>query len=96
MRKEREMVYLIHFERHFHHARHYIGYSENDNVRLERHRQGNGARLLKAVSLAGIGYEIVRVWPEGDRAFERHIHRRKNSPKLCPLCRKEVRNHAEV
>src|SRR4030042_6235588 len=31
-----------------------------NNARLDRHRAGNGAKLLKAANIAGINYQLVR------------------------------------
>lgn len=42
-------------------------------------------RVLRA---AGIGFVVARTW-EGDRTFERKLKRRKDAPKLCPICREE-------
>lgn len=86
-------VYLIHFERALHHARHYVGYTAMESVeaRLARHRDGRGARLLAACNAAGIGYEIVRVWPFGDipsaKAQEKRLKRAGRNPDRCPVCR---------
>lgn len=83
------MIYLLHFERPYFHARHYIGFAEHDvEQRIETHRRGNGARLLRAVASARIKFSIVRTW-EGDRHFERRLKRRKKSWRLCPVCKKE-------
>lgn len=83
-------VYLIHFEKPFKHAKHYIGFSSskrNVQLRLDHHRHGRGSRLLRAVAEAGISFDVVRIWEEGDRTFERKLKRRKEAPKLCPICR---------
>jgi len=78
-------VYLIHFSAPFKHAKHYLGYAEDLGARIERHRAGNGARLLEVVTQAGIEWELARTWP-GDRRVERQLKARKNAPNLCPLC----------
>lgn len=82
-------VYLIHFDRPYKHARHYIGYSRDTVLREGRHRTGNGARLMRVVTEAGIGWRVVRVW-QGDRTFERSLKKRRNSKSLCPVCRGEA------
>ena len=79
-------VYLLHFERPYCHARHYLGFTANLQRRLQKHRSGQGARLISVISDAGIGFQLVRTW-SGDRALERQLKRRKNSPVLCPICR---------
>ena len=83
------MVYLIHFNEPLHHAQHYCGYTSKDELqeRMEAHRRGKGSRLLRAVSKAGIAWEVCRVWSDADRHFERRL---KNTHKLsrhCPVCR---------
>jgi predicted GIY-YIG superfamily endonuclease len=83
------MVYLLHFERPYFHARHYIGFT-NDRIeqRLEEHKKGDGARLMQVITQAGIGFEVARTW-EGDRSLERQLKNRKNAARLCPICRAE-------
>lgn len=79
-------VYLIHFERPLAHARHYIGFAEDVPARMSRHRSGQGARLIRAVQAAGIGWELVRVWEGESRDFERSLKRRRKSSQFCPVC----------
>lgn len=73
-------------------ARHYIGFVDGGEVellaRLERHREGTGARLMEVITLAGITWELARTW-DGDRRFERRLKNRKNACRLCPICREE-------
>jgi predicted GIY-YIG superfamily endonuclease len=79
--------YLLHFERPYRHARHYLGYASDLDARLAEHRAGRGARLIQVIIRAGIDFTLARTW-EGDRALERQLKRRHASPRLCPLCRK--------
>ncbi len=80
------MVYLIHFDRPLHHARHYLGYCADGTleVRMIRHRAGRGARLLAVLRELGIGWRVVRVF-EGDRYVERRLKQQHRSL-LCPIC----------
>ena len=78
-------IYLICFDKPFGHARHYLGWAVDHHKRLRRHRKGIGAKLLRAVQNAGIGYVVVRTW-QGDRKFERKLKDRNNRGKLCPRC----------
>ena len=79
------IVYLIHFSEAYKHARHYLGSASDLDERIERHRSGNGARLLKVITDAGISWSVVRTW-KGSRLIERQIKRRKEAPALCPIC----------
>jgi hypothetical protein len=87
------LVYLIHFDAPLRHAKHYIGYTSADSPfpRLERHRSGAGAKILAALNRLGIGYRIVRVWRDANRAFERKLKNRKESHCFCPFCRPSLR-----
>jgi predicted GIY-YIG superfamily endonuclease len=79
------VVYLIHFNRAYKHARHYLGYSENLDKRITDHLCGMGARLMEVVTEAKIEWKVSRTWP-GDRRPERHLKNRKDSPRICPIC----------
>lgn len=76
-------------------ARHYLGFVHGTGAaglravarRLERHRRGDGGRMLRACNLRGIRYDVVRTWPDGDQALENRLKRGKNHPQLCPECR---------
>ena len=79
------MVYLLHFDRPYKHARHYLGSSDDVPARIEAHRRGNGARLMEVVTAAGISFHLARVW-DGGREEERRLKAQHNSPRLCPIC----------
>jgi hypothetical protein len=81
-------IYLLHFERPIsrkHTCQHYLGWALDLAARIAEHRNGRGARLTQVALERGIAFEVVRTWP-GDRAFERKLKHRKESPRLCPLC----------
>ena len=85
-------VYLIHFERPIGdldnprgQARHYLGFTEDLDDRLQAHRTGNGSAIMAAVAREGIGWHLVRTWP-GDRDLERELKAQHNSPRFCPVC----------
>jgi hypothetical protein len=40
------------------------------------------------VTAAGISFEVAWTWCATTRAFERQVHRYKNTPALCPRCTK--------
>jgi predicted GIY-YIG superfamily endonuclease len=81
-------VYLIHFEQPLKHAHHYLGWCNDGKLkeRLERHRAGNGSKLMRAIKLAGIGWQVVRTWENVDRSFERKLKNHKKTQKFCPVC----------
>src|SRR5262245_24135043 len=84
------MIYLIHFDRPYKHARHYLGYvdgnkSERLVTRLKRHQRGGGARLLEVVTDAGSQWRFVGEWRDGDRSIERRLKQRA-STRHCPIC----------
>lgn len=86
MKPKSGTVYLIHFDRPYRHARHYLGWAANLDARISHHRAGTGARLMAVIAAAGIGFVVARTW-EGDRTFERKLKNRKESPRLCPICK---------
>ncbi len=79
------MVYLLHFSQAYRHARHYLGSTDNLDRRLAEHESGAGARLLEVITEAGIGFTLAKTW-EGGRDLERKLKRRKEAPRLCPIC----------
>lgn len=86
------MVYLIHFHKKFKHAAHYIGYCQDDlfDKRMECHRKNKGSKLIAAVNKAGIGWDVVRTWPDMDGNYERQLKNLKKSQCLCPKCCKKA------
>src|ERR1700691_2727468 len=89
-------VYLIHLQRPYHHARHYLGWTMDVERRLALHRAGGGSPLLRAAVAAGISFEVARTW-SGDRHLERRLHRYKNdAAQLCPICRGKAKWRAEA
>jgi hypothetical protein len=87
------VVYLLHFDQPYRHARHYTGWTESSGSlkeRLARHERGDGARLLEIVHAAGITWRLARTWA-GPRARERQIKRQGGASRRCPLCRQERR-----
>lgn len=79
-------VYLIHFDKPYKHAKHYRGFCEGDvEDRFITHLNSNGARLLKVLNEAGIGYSVVRVWTGVTRQFERAL-KKKSTHSICPIC----------
>lgn len=81
-------LYLLHFEPSYQHAQHYLGWTSDVEVRVERHLNGRGSPLVKAAIGAGCVVTCVRVWEEKTRSDERALKAKgKNNRKLCPVCR---------
>jgi hypothetical protein len=66
-------------------VQHYLGYAKSLTKRLERHRAGDGAQLLRVAIAAGIDFECVRTWP-GNRALEKRLKSLRSHRHLCPRC----------
>ena len=78
-------IYLLHFSQPYQHARHYLGWTRDLEVRLAQHRSGQGARLMEVVRDAGLTFDLVRTWT-GDRYLERRLKHRGGHARLCPIC----------
>lgn len=84
-------IYLLHFEKPFKHAKHYLGWANNLEGRLRHHEQGTGANLLKHVKAAGISWDLVRTWDRVDRNEERRIKNMGSLARVCPVCQAEAK-----
>lgn len=78
-------VYLVHFQKPYKHAAHYLGWTTDLDARIELHRRSQGSRLLAVVNAAGIAWEVVRTW-DADRNFERRVKNRGGLARECPAC----------
>ena len=88
-----EVCYLLHFSTKLGNpanpyamAQHYLGTATDLAERLAEHRAGGGAKITAAAAVRGIGFDVVRTWP-GGRDLERRLKRRKEGPRLCPVCK---------
>ena len=92
--------YLLHFNQRIGNpdnpkaqAQHYIGWTSDLAARVASHTAqtrplpgcGTVARIVAHVQRQGIGFRVARTWP-GDRTLERQLKRRRNAPRLCPIC----------
>lgn len=85
------VVYLIHFDQPYYHARHYLGTTNDLEHRLQQHMLGRrygGARLMEVIVSMGITWRVARLW-SGGRDVERQLKAWKNSCRLCPICQAE-------
>jgi hypothetical protein len=83
------VLYVLHFDRAYHHARHYVGIAEDGDAqrRFREHLGGQGSPLVRAVVAAGIAIQLARTAP-GDRRLERRWHQLNATGRLlCPICR---------
>lgn len=80
------VVYLLHFDRPYKHAGHYLGWTRDLEARLSDHRAGSGANLLAVIKAAGIGFVLARTWSPADRHRERQIKRQGGLSRSCPEC----------
>lgn len=83
-------IYLIHFAPAYKHAKHYLGYADDIEPRLNAHLNGRGARLTQVARDAGCTLLLVRIWEGADRKMERRIKNRSHVPMLCPICKGEA------
>lgn len=92
------MIYIIHFETPYHHARHYMGWVESEaelDYRLWKHKHGRGAVLMRVVTEAGIKWHLSQTLP-GDRTEERRLKRCGGGIRFCPECNSHVDPLKEV
>ena len=89
-------LYIIHFRAPFHHARHYVGITDQTiEDRLARHQAGRGAKLTAAVMRSGIGFDQIFVLGEFEtmrqaRDAEIRIKKHKKAQSHWPICKSKV------
>ena len=80
-------VYLLHFDEPYRHAQHYLGSAKDLDARLQHHRNGTGAHLLRVIQQHGIGWQLARTWhDDSQRQLERKLKNQHHAERLCPLC----------
>jgi hypothetical protein len=90
-RQQLGVIYLLHFDRPYRHAKHYTGWTDDLLHRLDCHAKGNGARLVAVIWQAGIGFTCVRIC-QGTRRRERAIKNAGGAVRYCPVCTPHPRN----
>ena len=89
-------VYLLHFDRPYQHAKHYLGSCQDLERRLTQHGKGRGARLLEVVQAVGMGWQLARTWCGGTHR-ERQRNNQGGASRLCPICKEARRaTHHEI
>lgn len=87
------VIYILHFtqplgdpERPRMSASHYVGWTGELESRLSEHRAGGGAKIIRALFLAGGDFKLAASW-EGTRYDERRLKKNGHFDKLCPICK---------
>lgn len=85
-------IYLLHFNQPLKHAKHYLGYSENNpEERIELHRQGKSkVRIMEVLFKANISFSVVSIWTDKSRTDERKMKGRGKSS-ICETCIKSTK-----
>jgi hypothetical protein len=85
------MIYILHIDPPLKHARHYVGWTKDDDVsrRVAEHLNQTGSRPSKLVGAALRAGCVVTLAGtlEGDRTTERKLKARGGAMSYCPLCR---------
>lgn len=87
-------VYLLHFDRPFGHARHYIGSTESLEDRFESHVTGAGSTLVKHAVNAGVNVTLAQVWKGVPLTEEYRLKNRGGAGRWCPICKQERESNA--
>lgn len=82
------MVYLLHFDRPFHHIRHFLTVAPKEALSV-----GGGVSaavvarspLLDAALGAGVSITVTRTW-NGDAVRAQQLQAHANSRRYCPVC----------
>ena len=82
MTGELGVIYMLHFDRPYRHARHYVGWTDDLLHRLDRHAKGHGARLVAVIWQAGIGFTVRPHLRRHPPHRTRHQERRRRGPVL--------------
>jgi predicted GIY-YIG superfamily endonuclease len=89
------VVYLLHLEPAYRHARHYLGWTAGDvDARLATHLRGDGSPLIRAAVAAGVDVQLAATYP-GSRQLERRLKRWHKTSQFCPTCRARSIMHGE-
>lgn len=87
-------VYLLHFDKPYKHAKHYLGFSvkhpEKDRIPLHSKGQSR-VKLMTVLFNQGIGFQVAKIWKNKERGDERKM-KSGGHARRCPICKqnKEV------
>jgi len=81
-------VYLLHFDKPYKKARHYIGIAKSSRLhrRMYEHATLRGSNLTVAALEDGAELLLVRTWQTDDPNVERKFKANGHFNRLCPLC----------
>ena len=83
-------IYLLHFERPYLHAGHYLGWTEGPiQERIARHVSGHGSPLVACVVRLGIKVLLSRSWFNVTRKKERSLKNIGGLRRQCPICKEQ-------
>jgi len=82
-------VYLLHFDKPYKHAQHYIGFTEDFRSRMAAHQNGNGSRLVAVAKAAGCVVSVALTMEDVDLTVEYRMKNRGGARRWCPMCRKK-------
>ena len=93
-------VYILHFDKPFHHARHYIGSANNVAERVAKHTSNPDVKMLIAALQQGITFTVARTFRNNRVNGHTKEYRIKRSggvgkQGLCPICNKEKKQKKE-
>lgn len=88
---EQGELYLLHFERPFKHARHYLGWSRDAIKRIKDHRAGKGSNLMRLVAEAEIMFAVAWIRP-GTMLDERKLKNSGGGSRHCTICHPHLKN----
>jgi hypothetical protein len=81
-------IYLLCFRKRLgtktHSIKHYLGYADDLDARIQKHREGKGARVTQVLRERGIEFDVVAVWP-GNRHIENEL-KLHSATRICPEC----------
>lgn len=83
------ITYLLHFLAPLAHAKHYCGWTQNLEQRIEQHRKGQSSRIMEVLHERNIGFEVAKTWSNTTRKFERRLKSQGGLSRHCPICIKE-------
>ena len=94
MKNKNWIVYIIHFNEPYKHAKHYTGITNDFYLRMKAHLKGKGAKLPYIVLKSGIGMKFF-IWKnnlnfkEAKKEEKRIKKVIKNTARICKYCKQK-------